>query len=254
MCETRVCTAGVLRLPATVMAMADYDETKVAGCSFIWINIECGLAIVVASAPPLAPLLMRHVPALTPPQLRLSQFRHHHGEQFVKHPLGGRPPLPPLPQHLPLRAPSTRRFKSTFSRAFVDQRALQGICGSQLADISTTVTGYRKGGKNHRSGGSGGGKWKKWLWTGTSPKDDCGSGGDILGAARVGDCGGGPDSATEGDGGENGNRADVRPERSITLTTVIEQTVQHNDEHGNGKKKKKKKENMAMKMMKLGGR
>lgn len=229
--------------------MADYDETKVAECSFIWVNVECGLAIVVASAPPLAPLLIRHVPALTPSQLRLSQFRHHHGEQFVKHPPGSHPPLPPLPPHLPPQAPSARRFKSTFSRAFVDQRALQGVCGSPLADISTTVTGCRKGDKHHRSGGGGGGRAKKWWWTGTSSKDDWGSGGDILGAARVGGCGGG-DSATKGDGGEDGNRVNVRPERSITLTTVIEQTVQHNNEHGNDKKK----ENMVMKMMKLGGR
>ena len=54
--------AAVLRLPATIRSMTDYDATWYMWTSFVWTNLECGLGIIIACMPSLTPLVMRRPP------------------------------------------------------------------------------------------------------------------------------------------------------------------------------------------------
>jgi len=150
----RVCTASIIRLPATIQLMDEPDVTWHIYYSYIWSNIESGLAIIVASMPALTPLLIRFNPALTPPK-RQPPYNH----------------------------ASTYRNTVSKSCPFSAQNTHAGR-SFPLADISTTVTG-------HHGGGGGSGEW----W----------------------------DGMTRGDKSEECILRDG--EGTITMTTVIEQTI-----------------------------
>ncbi|KAF8250671.1 hypothetical protein K440DRAFT_128270 [Wilcoxina mikolae CBS 423.85] len=109
-----VCTASVIRLPAIIKIMTEPDVTWHVYYGYVWANLESSLAIIIACMPSLTPLLIRFIPALTPPK---PPYNH------------------------------TSKFRNTESKshAFAAQNTYAAR-SYPLADISTTVTGHHGGG------------------------------------------------------------------------------------------------------------
>ncbi|KAA8894442.1 hypothetical protein FN846DRAFT_912909 [Sphaerosporella brunnea] len=105
-----VCTASILRLPATVRSMTTYDVMWYVWKSYLWTTLECGLGIIVACIPSITPLLLRFTSGFAP---------------AASH---NTPPKPP----------ASSKFRNALGKALPNLNAAHSY---PLANISTTVTG-----------------------------------------------------------------------------------------------------------------
>jgi hypothetical protein len=76
--------AAIFRLPATLRSMWNYDVTWYMWYSYIWTDLECGLAIIVASMPSLTPLIVQYIPGFGSHAGSVEPGQKQQKQQFLK--------------------------------------------------------------------------------------------------------------------------------------------------------------------------
>ncbi|CCX31636.1 Similar to conserved hypothetical protein [Coccidioides posadasii str. Silveira]; acc. no. EFW17844 [Pyronema omphalodes CBS 100304] len=170
-----VCLASILRVPASIDSMTRVDSTWHSWYYLIWTILECGLIIVVACLPALAPLLIRHIPNFGPQGIETETGPDGHDDHDIysgdsedhayNKPDKRRPSEVSVKSikgqtksttkgHKATHSMSTRhpnsKFKSTISKAFLTKDT-QAAHSYPLAEIDIDVWG-RQGGWEGRRG------------------------------------------------------------------------------------------------------